>query len=92
MGTSHQRSARRFRVRIRIEAALRKRRTSGMRIEPFGQGLGRIADPRELDVETVEAGREGVLHDLAGDVLGSDWRNIPFGAGWRCGTHAGTGG
>ena len=63
-----------------------------MRIEPFGQGLGRIADPRELDVETVEAGREGVLHDLAGDVLGSDWPNIPFGAGWSCGTHASTGG
>ena len=43
-----------------------------MRIEPFGQGLGRIADPRELGFETVEAGREGVLHDLAGDLLGSE--------------------
>ncbi len=43
-----------------------------MRIEPFGQSLGRIADPREPGVETVEAGREGVLHDLAGDLLGSE--------------------
>ena len=42
-----------------------------MRIEPFGQSLGRIADPREPGVEAVEAGREGVLHDLAGDLLGS---------------------
>ena len=43
-----------------------------MRIEPFGQTLGRIADPRKPGVETVEAGREGVLHGLSGDLLGSE--------------------
>ena len=39
-------------------------------MEPFGRPLGRIADPREPGVETVEAGREGALHDLAGDFPG----------------------
>ena len=43
-----------------------------MRIEPFGRRLGRIAVPREPGVETVEAGREGVSHDFAGDFSGSE--------------------
>ena len=43
-----------------------------VRIKPFGQGLGRIADPRELRVEAVESGRQGVLDDLSGDGLGSE--------------------
>ena len=60
-------------VRSGSSLSFRKRRDlRRMRIEPFGQSLGRIADPREPGVETVEAGREGVFHDLAGNLLGSE--------------------
>ena len=37
-----------------------------VRIESFGQRLGRIADPRELGVKVVEACREGVFDDSRG--------------------------
>ena len=47
-----------------------------VRIEPFGQGLGRVADSRELRVETVESDREGILDDLAGDGFGSEVERV----------------
>ena len=62
-----------FRRAFGVESATEK--TSdfrGLRIEPLRQGFRRVANAREFRVQVVEAHREGVLGDFAGDLLGAE--------------------